>query len=80
MKSTLGLSGTRAQDNGEQPHDRAPTYPSSGTGLMGLSKRAQICGGTFQAGPDDQGRFTVSCHLPWRSKSVPPTPAPHNRP
>ncbi|WP_259390613.1 sensor histidine kinase [Actinomyces sp. 2119] len=38
----------------------------SGTGLRGMAKRAEICGGTFQAGPDGQGSFVVRSHLPWR--------------
>ena len=32
-----------------------------------MAQRAEICGGTFPAGPDGQGRFVVSAHLPWRS-------------
>ncbi|OLO57272.1 two-component sensor histidine kinase [Actinomyces oris] len=41
--------------------------PQSGSGLRGMAQRAAICGGTFHAGPDGQGRFVVSAHLPWRS-------------
>ncbi|WP_257493109.1 sensor histidine kinase [Actinomyces wuliandei] len=37
----------------------------SGTGLRGMAKRAEICGGTFQAGLDGQGSFVVRSHLPW---------------
>ena len=38
-----------------------------GSGLRGMARRAEICGGTFRAGPDGHGRFVVSAHLPWRS-------------
>jgi len=38
-----------------------------GSGLRGMARRAEICGGTFHAGPDSRGRFVVSAHLPWRS-------------
>ena len=38
-----------------------------GSGLGGMARRAEICGGTFHAGPDGCGRFVVSAHLPWRS-------------
>ena len=38
-----------------------------GSGLKGMARRAEICGGTFHAGPDGRGRFVVSAHLPWRS-------------
>ena len=43
----------------------------SGSGLRGMAQRAEICGGTFHAGPDGQGRFVVSAHLPWRSAESP---------
>ena len=47
--------------------------PQSGSGLRGMAQRAAICGGTFHAGPDGQGRFVVSAHLPWRSAESPRT-------
>ena len=45
--------------------------PQGGSGLRGMAQRAAICGGTFHAGPDGQGRFVVSAHLPWRSAESP---------
>ena len=45
--------------------------PQGGSGLRGMAQRAAICGGTFHAGPDGQGRFVVSAHLPWRSADSP---------
>ena len=47
--------------------------PQGGSGLRGMAQRAAICGGTFHAGPDGQGRFVVSAHLPWRSAEPPRT-------
>ena len=47
--------------------------PQGGSGLRGMAQRAAICGGTFHAGPDGQGRFVVSAHLPWRSAESPRT-------
>ena len=44
-----------------------PGDAQGGSGLKGMARRAEICGGTFQAGPDGRGRFVVSAHLPWRS-------------
>lgn len=41
-----------------------------GSGLGGMARRAEICGGTFRAGVDG-GEFVVTAHLPWRS-AVPP--------
>ena len=48
-----------------------PGDARGGSGLGGMARRAEICGGTFHAGPDGHGRFVVSAHLPWRS-AVPP--------
>ena len=47
--------------------------PQGGSGLRGMAQRAAICGGTFHAGPDGQGRFVVNAHLPWRSAESPRT-------
>ena len=47
--------------------------PQGGSGLRGMAQRAAICGGTFHAGRDGQGRFVVSAHLPWRSAESPRT-------
>lgn len=44
------------------------------SGLSGMAKRAEICGGTFRAGPDGHGDFVVSCHLPWRSAATQEAP------
>lgn len=36
----------------------------SGMGLIGMRERAMEIGGTLQAGPDDQGGWTVRLHIP----------------
>ncbi|WP_167146817.1 sensor histidine kinase [Actinomyces sp. ZJ308] len=51
--------------------DLPPGDARGGSGLRGMARRAEICGGTFHAGPDGRGRFVVSAHLPWRSAASP---------
>ncbi|TFH52219.1 two-component sensor histidine kinase [Actinomyces viscosus] len=51
--------------------DLPPGDARGGSGLRGMARRAEICGGTFHAGPDGHGRFVVSAHLPWRSAVSP---------
>ncbi|HEV7186483.1 MAG TPA: histidine kinase [Blastococcus sp.] len=43
-----------------------PRPPRSGTGhgLVGMRERTAVHGGTFEAGPRDDGEFAVSVHLP----------------
>lgn len=41
---------------------------SGGNGLLGMAERAELLGGTFQAGPSPDGAFGVVAWLPW----VPP--------
>ncbi|MEY9851442.1 signal transduction histidine kinase [Leifsonia sp. EB41] len=44
----------------------APRASSSGGhGLTGMSERAELVGGTFQAGPTAEGSFGVVAWLPW---------------
>ena len=66
--------GPEAGDGHEPPADDVGSGAGSGagdsqggSGLRGMARRAEICGGTFHAGPDGRGRFVVSAHLPWRS-------------
>lgn len=65
---TSGAGGGAASGPGGVVGD-----PQGGSGLRGMAQRAAICGGTFHAGPDGQGRFVVSAHLPWRSAESPRT-------
>jgi signal transduction histidine kinase len=46
---------------------RPPSWPpgaSSGRGLIGMSERVSLLGGTLDAGPGSDGGFCVSCVLP----------------
>lgn len=47
----------------------APTQPSResdpGVGLIGLAERAELAGGSLQAGPQPDGTFVVQARLPW---------------
>lgn len=38
---------------------------SGGNGLVGMAERAELLGGTFQAGPTPEGAFGVFAWLPW---------------
>jgi signal transduction histidine kinase len=46
------------------------TKPSQGHGLIGMSERAALVGGTFQAGVTPEGSFTVVAWLPWNQRSL----------
>ncbi|MET7936505.1 histidine kinase [Streptomyces sp. NPDC005322] len=48
----------------------APGLPGGGHGLIGLRERAQLLGGTLEAGPTDEGGFVVRADFP-RSPRVP---------
>jgi signal transduction histidine kinase len=39
--------------------------PGAGTGLVGLTERVQLAGGSLTSGPDGVGGFTVRAVLPW---------------
>ena len=42
----------------------ATTLPGSGQGIMGMQERAVLLGGTFAAGPQPDGGFSVAATLP----------------
>lgn len=52
--------------NWSAPHP-APTSVGGGHGLQGMSERAHLVGGTFQAGLTLAGSFAVTVWLPWTS-------------
>ena len=52
----------RITDDGEPA--AAPTSPAVGYGLAGMTERAQLLGGTFQAGPGLARGWTVTAVLP----------------
>jgi signal transduction histidine kinase len=43
--------------------------PGSGTGLIGLTERAQLAGGTLTHGTTPTGEFELRGQLPWRPRS-----------
>ncbi|MFK4546378.1 signal transduction histidine kinase [Streptomyces tendae] len=56
----LALSVRNAAPRGEVPH-----VPGSGQGLIGLTERATLAGGTLEHGPTPGGGFEVRARLPW---------------
>ncbi len=40
--------------------------PGAGQGLIGLTERATLAGGTLEHGPGPDGGFEVRARLPWR--------------
>lgn len=47
---------------------RTPPHPGAGLGLIGLSERAALVGGTFEAAPTPQGGFALRARIPWPQK------------
>ncbi|PZH08761.1 sensor histidine kinase [Streptomyces sp. NTH33] len=47
------------------PEQEAPRVPGSGQGLIGLTERAGLTGGTLEHGPAPDGGFEVRGRLPW---------------
>ncbi|PZT70739.1 sensor histidine kinase [Streptomyces sp. SW4] len=47
------------------PQGHVPHVPGSGQGLIGLTERAALAGGTLAHGPTPDGGFEVRAWLPW---------------
>ncbi|GAA5068974.1 sensor histidine kinase [Streptomyces similanensis] len=47
------------------PDGEVPHVPGSGQGLIGLTERATLAGGTLRHGPTPDGGFEVRALLPW---------------
>jgi signal transduction histidine kinase len=47
------------------PEGEVPPVPGSGQGLIGLTERATLAGGTLEHGPTADGGFGVRAWLPW---------------
>ncbi|HBF80290.1 MAG TPA: sensor histidine kinase [Streptomyces sp.] len=58
------------------PTEPFDPVPGSGQGLIGLTERASLAGGTLTHGPAPDGGFTVLAHLPWPADAQPPSPGP----
>jgi signal transduction histidine kinase len=56
----LALSVRNTPPDGAVPH-----VPGSGQGLIGLTERATLAGGTLEHGPTADGGFEVRARLPW---------------
>ncbi|MDN3060615.1 histidine kinase [Streptomyces sp. SRF1] len=51
----------------------APGLPSGGHGLVGLRERAQLLGGTLEAGPTEEGGFVVRADFPKTPRATGPS-------
>ncbi len=49
---------------------KATTVPGSGHGIVGMRERAQLLGGSLDAGPGPAGGFQVVAHLPIRDEAM----------
>ncbi|MER7489317.1 histidine kinase [Streptomyces sp. NPDC126497] len=47
------------------PEGDVPRVPGAGQGLIGLTERATLAGGTLEHGPAPDGGFEVRARLPW---------------
>ncbi|MEV0170077.1 histidine kinase [Streptomyces sp. NPDC050803] len=67
---TVSVTGTPGEGltvcvRNPAPEGEAPPVPGSGQGLIGLTERATLTGGTLQHGPTTDGGFEVRAWLPW---------------
>lgn len=63
---TVRVDNPLSQPAAAEPATLPNTAPSSGLGLAGLSERANLAGGSLDAGPDGLGRFVLEAWLPWK--------------
>ena len=61
----LRIELTNAASNGGS--NGTPLVPGSGTGLVGLTERVQLAGGTLDHGREPGGAFRLEASLPWPS-------------
>ncbi|RST20373.1 sensor histidine kinase, partial [Streptomyces sp. WAC04770] len=57
-----GLTVEVANPAPNEPFERVP---GSGQGLIGLTERATLAGGSLEHGPTPDGGFLVRARLPW---------------
>ena len=50
----------------DAPTSAAPAAPSTGIGLVAIRERAELLGGTVEAGPTDDGGFVVRAFVPYQ--------------
>ncbi|MET8892849.1 sensor histidine kinase [Streptomyces albogriseolus] len=68
---TVSVAGGPGEDLTVTVHNPAPEgdvspVPGAGQGLIGLTERATLAGGTLEHGPAPDGGFEVRAQLPWR--------------
>jgi signal transduction histidine kinase len=51
----------------DAPDVAAPAGPSTGIGLVAIRERAELLGGTLEAGPAADGGFVVRAFVPYQS-------------
>ncbi|MFB7215152.1 sensor histidine kinase [Streptomyces sp. NPDC056255] len=69
---TVTVAGAPGEGLTVEVHNPAPTepferVPGSGQGLIGLTERATLAGGSLDHGPQPDGGFRISASLPWPS-------------
>jgi signal transduction histidine kinase len=66
--SVSGRPGDRLRIELTNPASNGtPLAPGSGTGLVGLTERVQLAGGTLDHGQAPGGGFRLEASLPWPS-------------
>ncbi|MFJ8902712.1 sensor histidine kinase [Streptomyces sp. NPDC102359] len=68
---TVSVAGGPGEDlavtvRNPAPEGDVPAVPGAGQGLIGLTERATLAGGTLEHGPGPDGGFEVRARLPWR--------------
>ncbi|MCI4140514.1 MULTISPECIES: sensor histidine kinase [Streptomyces] len=68
---TVSVTGGPGEDltvtvRNPAPEGDVPPVPGAGQGLIGLTERAILAGGTLEHGPTPDGGFAVRACLPWR--------------
>ncbi|MEV5270315.1 sensor histidine kinase [Streptomyces werraensis] len=68
---TVSVNGGPGEDltvtvHNPAPEGEVPPVPGAGQGLIGLTERATLTGGSFEHGPTPDGGFAVRARLPWR--------------
>jgi len=64
-------NGTGVRDTAPREH---PGNQSGGRGLLGMRERAELLGGSLEAGPRDSGGFAVIARIPRRASPAPTPP------
>ncbi|WP_084581048.1 sensor histidine kinase [Kutzneria sp. 744] len=64
--------------NGRPRGQRSPALPSGGHGLVGLTERAELLGGSCHAEPSRDGGFVVTSRFPLALPGVPAPQAPQH--